>query len=171
LRAIWLFVLPPLRDNKHSHFLFNELKKGNIKLIATDHAPHSLKEKSQKFLKAPSGFPGFETYPLLLIDKVMNSQLPLDIFVKASAENPTNMFNLENKGFIREGYNADLYIVEKVSQSKINTKKFKTKAKYSPFENYITSVKIWKVFLRGIEVNVEKFPPQGNIIKKKLQIF
>ena len=56
-------VLPPLRSREHSQFLLNELKKGNILLIGTDHAPHTVEEKSKDYLEAPSGFPGFETYP------------------------------------------------------------------------------------------------------------
>lgn len=161
-------VLPPLREEEHPKFLFNELKKGGIKLIGTDHAPHTLEEKSQEYLKAPSGFSGFETYPLVILDKVFNFQLSLEDFVKTTSENPANMFNLKHKGFIKEGYDADLFIVDKVPEYTINSQNFKTKAKFSPFEKYPTSVHIWKVFLRGNEINLDDSLSSGEIIKRML---
>ena len=161
-------VLPPLREEKHPKFLFNELKKGAIKLLGTDHAPHKIEEKSQDYMHAPSGFPGFETYPLLFLNKIFNYQLSLEIFVEAASENPAKVFNLSNKGFIKEGYYADLLIVDKIPEYKIIPQHFKTKAKFSPFENYVTTVQIWKVFLRGKEINIENGIPRGKIIKRML---
>ncbi|MFX1571237.1 MAG: dihydroorotase family protein [Promethearchaeota archaeon] len=161
-------VLPPLRTEEHPKFLFNELKEGKIQLIGTDHSPHTLEEKSVEYLKAPSGFPGFETYPLLLLDKVFNFELPLENFVKASSENPAKIFNLKNKGFIKKGYDADLLIVDKISEYKIKSNKFNTRAKFSPFENFKTIVQIWKVFLKGIEINSDNINPNGRIIYRKL---
>jgi dihydroorotase len=159
-------VLPPLRDEEHSLFLFRELKEGKIKLIGTDHAPHTLKEKAQEYVNAPSGFPGFETCALTLLDKVFRNELPLETFVKATSENPAEIFKIKNKGFIKTGYDADLIIVEKIPESPINPESFKTKAKFSPFEDYKTSVQIWKVFLNGIEINNNNTEPNGNIIKR-----
>ncbi|MFX1258508.1 MAG: dihydroorotase family protein [Promethearchaeota archaeon] len=161
-------VLPPLRDEKHSRFLFNEFKEGNIELIGTDHAPHTLKEKSKDYFNAPSGFPGFETYPLLLLNKVFQYELSLENFVKVASENPAKKFNLKNKGFIKEGFDADLIIIDNVPQYQINPQNFKTKAKFSPYENFLTSVYIWKVFLRGAEINLDGSPPGGKIIKRMI---
>ena len=156
-------VLPPLRDDKQPQFLYNELKEGNIELIGTDHAPHTVMEKSEPYNDAPSGFPGFETYSLLLLDKVCRYELSLENFVKIASENPAKRFNLKSKGFIKEGYDADLIIVDKVPEYNINPQTFKTKAKYSPYEGFKTSVQIWKVFLGGYEINSQ---PKGRIIKK-----
>jgi len=158
-------VLPPLRDEEHSLYLFKEIKEGHINLIGTDHAPHTLEEKRQGYLDAPSGFPGFETYPLTLLDKVCRHELSLERFVRITSENPAKIFNLKNKGFVKEGYDADLIIVEKIPEYPIKAKKFKTKAKFSPYEDYKTTVQIWKVFLRGNEVNTEKSEPKGKIIR------
>jgi len=157
-------VLPPLRDQKHALFLFQELKQGNVKLMGTDHAPHTSKEKNKAFLDTPSGFPGFESYPFVLLDQVFKNEISLETFVKITSENPAKTFKLNNKGFIKEGYDADLIIVDRGEVYPIESKKFKSKAKFSPYQNYQTSVHIWKVFLRGIEVNIES-NPMGNIIK------
>ncbi|MBY9015674.1 MAG: dihydroorotase family protein [Candidatus Lokiarchaeota archaeon] len=159
-------VLPPLRDEEHSLFLFNELKEGNINLVGSDHAPHTLKEKAQDYLDSPSGFPGFETYVLTLLDKVCRNELSLETFVKVTSENPATIFKIKNKGLIKAGYDADLIIVDKIPGYPINPEVFKTKAKFSPYEDYKTSVQIWKVFLSGIEVNSDDAEPKGNIIKR-----
>ncbi|MHA1985894.1 MAG: dihydroorotase [Promethearchaeota archaeon] len=163
-------VLPPLRSVEHSKFLFNELKKGNILLIGTDHAPHTLEEKSKDYLDAPSGFPGFETYPKVLIDRIFNDKLSLENFVKASSENPAKFFNLRRKGFIKEDFDADLIIIEKIPKYLIKSANFKTKAKFSPFENSTSVVLIWKVLLKGIEINNEKTISSGAIIKANYKV-
>ena len=159
-------VLPPLREEVHTRFLFEKFKEGKINLIGTDHAPHTKEEKSDDYLTAPSGFPGFETYPLMLLNKVCHYELSLENFVKAASENPARIFNLKNKGFIKEGSDADLLIVDKIPEYQINPAKFKSKAKFSPYENYSTTVLIWKVFLKGIEINKDDVKPTGKIITR-----
>ncbi|MFX1316327.1 MAG: dihydroorotase family protein [Promethearchaeota archaeon] len=161
-------VLPPLRDEEHPIFLFHKFENGKIELIGTDHAPHTLEEKSQKYINAPSGFPGFETYTLLLLNKVFQYQLSLEIFIKCSSENPAKRFNLKNRGSIKEGFDADLIIVDKIPEYPIKSEKFYSKAKYSPFENFKTSVQIWKVFLGGIEINIDNIKPIGKVINRTL---
>jgi dihydroorotase len=157
-------VDPPLRDQEDQLFLYDQFKEGNIYIIASDHAPHTLDEKSQGFFDAPSGFPEFETYSLILLDKVFNKEISLKCFVQACSENPALTFRLKHKGFIKEGYQADLVIIEKVEPYNINPNNFKSKAKFSPYIGFRTRAKIWKVFIRGIEVNKEKITPKGKIV-------
>lgn len=162
-------VLPPLRDKDQSIFLFNQLKNGNIPIIGTDHAPHTINEKLLKVSEAPSGFPGFETFSFLLLDKVFKDELSLKRFVEVSSENPARRFNLKNKGFIKEGKEANVIIVENVKEYPLDSQKFKTKAKFTPFENSNlsdrrTQTLIWKVFLRGVEINNEKAPLKGRVM-------
>ena len=152
-------VLPPLRENEHSFYLLQELEQGNVRLIGTDHAPHTLEEKSKIFNDAPSGFPGFETYPFLLLEKIS-----LNNFVQVASENPAIRFNLSKKGFIKEGNDADLIIVEKIPEHAIDSNAFKTKAKFSPYDGYKTSIMIWKVFLRGQQINLDDKEPKGKIV-------
>jgi len=133
--------------------------------LGTDHAPHTSEEKNKAFLDAPSGFPGFESYPLIVLNQVFKNEFSLELFVKTTSENPAKIFKLKNKGFIKAGYDADLIIVDRGMDYPIESKKFKSKAKFSPYQNYQTNVHIWKVFLRGIEVNIDESNPMGNIIK------
>jgi len=157
-------VLPPLRNQEHSAFLFKELEEGNIEIIGTDHAPHTINEKSKEFNQAPSGFPGFETYPLLLLDKVFKNEISIRNFVRAASEKPAEQFKLKNKGFIKAGYEADLLIIEQVPEYAINSSSFKTKAKFSPYDGFKTRVSIWKVFLRGEQININNHKPSGKIV-------
>ena len=163
-------VLPPLRDPAQSNYLFKQLKDGNIPLIGTDHAPHTINEKLFNIHKAPSGFPGFETYPYLLLEKVFKNEISLSKFVEVSSENPAKIFNLKSKGAIEIGKSADLIIIEKLEEEySIDSQQFKTKAKFTPFENSNlshrkTHILLWKVFLRGIEINHEKAPLIGTFI-------
>jgi dihydroorotase len=163
-------VLPPLRAKKHPEYLLQELVKGNIKYIATDHAPHTLEEKRLPFYQSPSGFPGFETYPLVLLHKVFQNELTLKTFVQTASENPAIRFNLKKKGFIKEGFYADLIIIDKTDEYNINSISFRSKAKFTPFENSNlsnrrTSIQIWKVYLRGNKINIEESLPLGRIIR------
>lgn len=160
-------VLPPLRDKAHSIYLFKQLKEGNVPLIGTDHAPHTIKEKQSNIHDAPSGIPGFETYSYLLIEKVYNNEISLNRFVEVSSENPAKLFNLKSKGVIEEGKDADLIIIEKLKEVySIDSQQFNTKAKFTPFENSNlshrkTHILIWKAFLRGIEINTENASMMG----------
>ncbi|MBY9002510.1 MAG: dihydroorotase family protein [Candidatus Lokiarchaeota archaeon] len=166
-------VLPPLRKKSDVEFLFGKLKKGEIEFIGTDHAPHTLKEKSQQFFKAPSGFPGFETYPLKILDKVFKNLLPIEYFVKAASENPANKFSIFKKGVIKEGYDADLLIIEKIKSTHLNSASFVSKANYTPFENSntldrATTVLIWKIILGGSEISVNDHIPKGKMIYRSI---
>lgn len=156
-------VLPPLRKEIDRNYIYLNLKKGKIDMIATDHAPHTIEEKSKPFIDTPSGFPGFETYPILLLENVFNSDIPLKNFIKCSSEMPARSFGLNNKGFIKEGYDADFYLVEKTKPYTIDPVIFHTKAKFSPFKGFKTTVKISKVFLRG-----EKIFDGKQILDKKI---
>ncbi|MBD3194257.1 MAG: amidohydrolase family protein [Candidatus Lokiarchaeota archaeon] len=158
-------VMPPLRNKEDMKFLYSKIQQEQVMLIGTDHAPHTLEEKMRSYLEAPSGFPGFETYPLVILNEVCNYKLALSNFVKIASENPCEIFNLKKRGYIREGYHADLIIVEKVNAYPINPNSFRSKAKFSPFKNHSTCIKIWKVLLSGIEVNNETVVPHGKIIK------
>jgi dihydroorotase len=167
-------VLPPLRDKENSLYLNKQLDEGTIKYIGTDHAPHTLQEKTLPFFSAPSGFPGFETYTLILLDRVLKKKMNLSTFVGISATNPAKRFNLKLKGKIKEGYYADLIIVEKTKDYEIKSTEFRSKAKYTPFENSnltnrLTSARIWKTFLRGNEITEESLKPSGIIIRNNFK--
>lgn len=124
---------PPLRDHEHKLGI-NEL--AGIDIIATDHAPHTLKEKSQDVWDSPPGVPGLETALPLLLTLVNQEKLSLNHLRRLLCENPTRIFNIPHKGFIKEGVDADLVVVDLAREDLIDPDKFHSKAKYSPFKGF-----------------------------------
>jgi len=103
---------PPIRDVNHATALWSGLKEGVIDCIATDHAPHTLEEKAQDFGAAPSGMPGVETALPLMLDRAQRGLCSLEDVVKWMCEKPVELYGVLKKGFIREGYDADLVLVD-----------------------------------------------------------
>ncbi len=135
---------PPLRDAKEARALWMALSAGTIDILASDHAPHRLEDKRHSDIWAVSpGIPGLETTLPLILTKVMKNEIALGDVVRVLAEGPAGIFNLEGKGKILEGYDADLTVIDLKKEHKIDVADFHSKAKYSPFDG-------WEV--RGVAV-------------------
>jgi dihydroorotase len=124
---------PPLRDKKHK---LGITELAGVDIIATDHAPHTLDEKSQDVWHAPPGIPGLETALPLLLTRVNKGEINLDNLRRLLCENPARIFNVPHKGFIKAGMDADLVVVDLHQEGVIDPAKFHSKAKYSPFEGF-----------------------------------
>lgn len=122
---------PPLRE-KGKNITVKDLN-GNS-MIGTDHAPHSLEEKTKGVWDSSPGIPSLETVLSLLLTEVNRSNLELSIIPKIFSENAAKRFNLENKGFIKEGFDADLVVVDLNKEGVFDIDNFYTKAEYSPFD-------------------------------------
>lgn len=122
---------PPLRE-KGKNITVKDLD-GNS-MIGTDHAPHSLEEKTKGVWDSSPGIPSLETVLSLLLTEVNRSNLDLSLIPKIFSENAAKRFNLENKGFIKEGFDADLVVVDLNKEGVFDIDKFYTKAEYSPFD-------------------------------------
>ena len=103
-------------------------------IIGTDHAPHSLEEKTKGVWDSSPGIPSLETVLSLLLTEVNKSNLDLNLIPKMFSENAAKRFNLENKGFIKEGFDADLVVVDLNKEGVFDIGNFYTKAEYSPFD-------------------------------------
>jgi len=147
---------PPLRDIDNKLDI-SYLK--NIDIIGTDHAPHTVKEKEKNVWEAPPGIPNLETTLPLLLTKVNENKIGFKDIKRLLCENPAKIFNLENKGKIADGMDADFVVVDMKKEYIINPNDFKTKAKYSPFEGF----------------NVKGMPVmtivRGNIVMKDGEVF
>ena len=122
---------PPLRE-KGKNITIADLNENSI--IGTDHAPHSLEEKTKGVWDSSPGIPSLETVLSLLLTEVNNSNLDLNLIPKIFSENAAKRFNLENKGFIKEGFDADLVVVDLNKEGVFDIGNFYTKAEYSPFD-------------------------------------
>ena len=122
---------PPLRE-KGKNVTINDLNENSM--IGTDHAPHSLEEKTKGVWDSSPGIPSLETVLSLLLTEVNRSNLDLSLIPKIFSENAAKRFNLENKGFIKEGFDADLVVVDLNKEGVFDIDNFYTKAEYSPFD-------------------------------------
>lgn len=153
---------PPLRSKKDVEALWNALKRGLIDIVASDHAPHAIEEKkAESVWDAKSGIPGLETILPLLLTQVNKGQLKIADIVKAFSERPSQIFHLKDRGSIAKGNWADLTVVDLNQEYKIDSSRFFSKAKYSPFDGYEVKGKPMKTFVNGQLVFDE-----GNIVVK-----
>ncbi len=128
---------PPVRQRHIADKLWNALHNGHIDLIASDHAPHLVTEKqAESVWDVKPGIPGLETLLPLLLTKVNDRQLTIAELVKLTSEKPAEIFRLPLEGHVKEGYNANLTIVDLHKRGIIEAAKFNSKAKYSPFDGW-----------------------------------
>ncbi len=144
-----LKVNPPLASSEDRDFLWEALNEGRIDVLASDHAPHTLDEKSRPFERAPFGLPGVETTLPLMLDAVHRNQLTLARLVEVVAERPAERFGLARKGKVTEGYWADLVVVDLEKRDRVEREKLVTKCGWSPYEGF--ELRGWPVmtFVRG----------------------
>ena len=142
-------VNPPLRTEKDNIALWEVIHDGTVDFMGTDHAPHKLSEKMLDYSQAPSGFPGLETGFHLLLNEMNKGNLSLEKLVGLTSKNTAEIFNLEKRGEIKEGYFADLTVIDVNKNWKIDSSKFKTKAKYSPFDGFEIKGKVVMIFVNG----------------------
>ena len=127
-------VNPPIRTAEDNRALWEGIRSGVVDTLGTDHAPHRRAEKLQDYRNAPSGFPGLETMLPLLLNEVNKGRLDMETLARLTSTQAAAIFGLEKRGRIREGYIADLTLVDMDKEWKIEPGRFFTKAKYSPYE-------------------------------------
>ena len=134
---------PPIREKYHQKELWAGLKDGTIDCVATDHAPHTLEEKALPYGEAPSGMPGVQTSLTLMLNEVANEKINLEDVVKWMAENPAKLYNIKGKGFLKEGYDADITIVDMDCEKIILNENMYSKCGWTAFHN--TTTKGWPI--------------------------
>src|SRR3989338_9051682 len=132
---------PGLRTENDQKALWNGIENGDIDIIATDHAPHTKEEKEQA--NYPFGVPGLETMLPLLLDAFNNKRITLQKIMQLCCENPAKIFGIKNKGMLKEGYDADLVVVDLEKRQAVRSEDLLTKCKWSPFDGKI--LKGWPV--------------------------
>ncbi len=128
-------VNPPLRTQKDIDAIKQGLKDGTIDVIATDHAPHHRDEKLREFDQAPSGISGLETALSLSLRLVYEGVLTMAQFVEKMTANPARILRLD-KGTLKVGSDADVVIIDINKEFKVETEKFSSKGKNTPFDGW-----------------------------------
>lgn len=139
---------PPLRSEDRRAAVFERVRDGRVTMIATDHAPHTRKEKDTDIWSAPSGVPGVETMLPLLLSEVVDERLTLERVVDLVARHPAERFGLDRKGRIAVGTDADLVLVDIDRTRSISPHNLVTACGWTPFEG-MTGIFPSLTILRG----------------------
>jgi dihydroorotase len=129
--------------------LWKALLDDRIDVVATDHAPHTLEEKSNKYLSAPSGGPLVQHALLAMLEKVEDRMISLERVVEKMAHAPADLFRIEERGYIREGYYADLVVVDPKGSHSVEKETILYKCGWSPFEGHTFNHSISSTFVNG----------------------
>lgn len=129
--------------------IFAAVLDGTIDVIATDHAPHTIDEKKQPYLKAPSGGPLVQHSVLAMLDFYHQKKISLEAIAQKMSHNVADLFRIKDRGYIREGYFADLVLVDLEGNSPVNKETILYKCGWSPFEGHTFRSRILKTFVSG----------------------
>ncbi|WP_324025108.1 dihydroorotase [Maribacter sp. BPC-D8] len=140
---------PAVKTAKDRDMLWDALLDDRIDVIATDHAPHLLEEKDNVYTKAPSGGPLVQHALNAMLEKVREGKITLEKMVQKMCHNPAILFQIEKRGYIREGYYADLVVADLNSSWTVTKENIAYKCKWSPFEDTTFSSKIVHTFING----------------------
>lgn len=143
-------MLPPLRTKADTEALWKALRQGSIDTIASDHAPHSMEEKTvHSIWEVKPGIAGLETLLPLILTEVNKNRLTIADLVRLTSENPAEIFHIKDRGSLKEGCFADIVVVDINQEHKIDASRFKSKAKFSPFDGWKVKGKPVKTFVNG----------------------
>ncbi|MEA2089836.1 MAG: dihydroorotase family protein [Thermoproteota archaeon] len=141
---------PPVRNAKNVEALWNGVNKTFVDIVASDHAPHLVEEKKRESVwDVKAGVAGLETMLPLLLTQVNKRRLTISDVVGLTSEKPTEIFHLEKRGRLEEGYHADVVAVDLKQEAKIDASSFYSKAKFSPFNGWKVKGVPVKTFVNG----------------------
>jgi dihydroorotase len=121
-------------------------------VIATDHAPHTLEEKNNSYFKAPSGGPLVQHSLVAMLEMSKKGFISIEKIIQKMCHAPADLFRIEKRGYIREGYFADLVLVDPNKSWIVSPKNILYKCGWSPFEGTQFSNKVVATFLNGEKV-------------------
>ena len=168
--GVYAQINPPIREKEHAQVLWNALINNHIHCVVTDHAPHTKEDKSKPFGKAPSGMPGVQTVLSLMLNQVNQGKCSLEQVIRWTSTNTASIFNIENKGQIKVGYDADLVLIDLKGRKVISDDEQVTKCGWSafsgvevqgiPIATYVNGQKVYREGdffeeIKGKEVNIK----------------
>ena len=140
---------PAVKTEKDRLGLWKALLDDRIDVLATDHAPHTLDEKNNNYLNAPSGGPLVQHAIIALLEKVKEGVIPIEKAVEKMSHNPAKLFQIEKRGFIKEGYFADIVLIDMNKPQTVSKDNILYKCGWSPFEGTTFSSTITHTFVNG----------------------
>ena len=152
---------PPIRKKEHYDRLWVAVKNSVVDVLGSDHAPHSKEDKEKKYPASPSGMPGVQTILPIMLNHINNEKLSLEQLIKLMCENPCKIFGIKNKGYIKEGFDADLTIVDMNKEQTIKDEMIASKCGWTPFNNFtvkgfpVATIINGKIVMSDGKVNIE----------------
>jgi dihydroorotase len=140
---------PAIKTRSDRDALINGVNNNLIDIIATDHSPHTLAEKGNSYFKAPSGGPLIQHSLVAMLELWHKKVFSLEKIVEMMCHNPAILFNIRKRGFIREGFQADLCIVNPDSSWTVSKENLLYKCGWSPFEGVTFQSKVVQTFVNG----------------------
>ncbi len=140
---------PAIKDFKHKYALMEALLDDRLDIIATDHAPHALYEKQNPYTKAPAGVPLLQHSLNVMLTFYHQGKITLEKIVEKMCHAPAECFKVKNRGYIREGYHADLALVDINKEWIVDKSNVYYKCSWSPFETYMFKGKVTHTFVNG----------------------
>lgn len=140
---------PSIKEKSHKIALLEALREGKIDLIATDHAPHTFEEKLKPFIDCPSGIPSIQHSLLSMLEFYHQGKISLPEIAKWMSHHPAEAFKIKDRGYIREGYWADLVMVDPAENFKVTKDNILSKCGWSPFEGKIFKSSVFATFVSG----------------------
>ncbi len=129
-------VNPPIRNSRDKDFLWEMLIRGEIDVLASDHAPHQIWEKEGAMEDVKPGFPGVETMIPLMLNFVMEKRLSLERILDLVCHNPSKIWGFKKKGFLEEGFDADLTFFDLKEKRKIRAEDLHSRCNWTPYEGF-----------------------------------
>ena len=140
---------PAVKNESDRSALFQALLDDKLDVIATDHAPHTLEEKSNTYFKAPSGGPLVQHALPVMIEFYKQGKISLEKIVEKMCHNPAILFQIQERGYVKEGFYADLVLVDLEKSWNVNKDNILYKCGWSPFEGYNFTSKVSHTFVNG----------------------
>lgn len=143
---------PAIKAASDRDAIIQALHTGQIDIIATDHAPHTLEEKQVDYNQAPAGLPLVQHALLSLFDHVKHQRLSVEQVVTKTAHNPATLYGVNERGYIREGYYADLVLVDTQQTTKVSHSNSRYLCGWTPFHGHEFSASIQSTWVNGQQV-------------------
>ncbi len=140
---------PAVKTSADRDKLWQALLDDRIDVVATDHAPHTLEEKHNFYMNAPSGGPLVQHALAAMLEKTLDGIITIDKVVEKMCHNPAKLFQIAKRGFIKEGYYADLAIVDMNSPWTVAKNNILYKCAWSPFDSTRFRTKVTQTFVNG----------------------
>lgn len=140
---------PAIKTSADKAALWEALRTDRIDVVATDHAPHTLQEKEHSYFKAPSGGPLVQHSLTAMLEMSSKGLISLEKVIEKMCHTPADLFRIDRRGYIREGYYADLVLVDPAHKWKVSPENILYKCGWSPFDGMEFTHKVIATFVNG----------------------